>query len=87
MRGSKRTSLDRLPDCLSLVSEKPEIVNRSQSQSEDFACAKQVMKVGSAEPGTSVTVTLWIERRVNVGESALFDVDAALGCEQSPVTG
>jgi len=45
------------------------------------------MKVGSAEPGTSVTVTLWIERRVNVGESALFDVDAALGCEQRPVTG
>ena len=87
MRGSKLTPLDRQPDCLDLVCEKLKIVNRSQSQSEDFAGAKQVMKVGSAEPGTSVKVTFWIERRVNVGEPALFDVDAALGREQRPVTG
>ena len=37
MRGHKRVLLDRLPDRLDLIREKPEIVDRSQSQSENFA--------------------------------------------------
>jgi hypothetical protein len=36
------------------------------------------MKIGSAEPGTGVTVALGVERSMNIGEPALFDIDAAL---------
>jgi hypothetical protein len=78
MRGCKRLLLDGLPDRLDLVCEKPQIVDRGQSQSENLPRAKQVMKIGSAEPGTGVTVALGVERSMNIGEPALFDIDAAL---------
>ncbi len=87
MRGRKRLLLDSLPDRLDLVCEKLQVVDRGQSQSENFARAKQVMKIGSAEPGTGVTVTPGVERRMNIGEPALFYIDASVRSEQRPVTG
>ena len=87
MRGRKDVQLDRLPDRLDLVGEKPQVVDRGESQAENFAGAKQVMKIGGAEPGTGATITFRVERPMNVAEPALFDIDAAVWSEQRPVSG
>jgi hypothetical protein len=85
MGRCKRILLDGMPDYLNLVREEVEIVYGSQPQPENFAGAKQVMKISSAEPGTSVAVTLRVERCVHLGEPALLDIDASRGSEQCSV--
>ena len=85
MRGRKRVLLDRLPDCLDLDCEKPQIVNRGQSQAENFAGAKQVVEIGSAEPGAGGAVAFRVERGMDLSEPALLDVDASGRGEQRSI--
>src|SRR5215217_2167408 len=45
------------------------------------------MEIGSRESGTCATVALWVERRVDIGEPTLLDIDASRRSEQRPVAG
>src|SRR5215217_6017021 len=87
MRRGKRVLLYRLPNGLDLACQKAQVVDRGQAQSENLARAEQMMEIGGAEPGTGLAVTLRVNRRVNLGEPALLDIDTSRRRKQSSVAG
>src|SRR5688500_19731032 len=68
MRRRKHVMLDSLPDYLDLICEKPQVVDRGQPQSQDFARTKQMMEIGRAEMGAGVAVASWVKRLMDVGK-------------------
>ena len=86
MGGCEGVLVDRLPDQCYLVTEKAQVVDGGEAQSEDFGRAEQVMEIGSTELSTGVAVTFLIERCMEISEPALLNVDASSRREQCPVT-
>jgi hypothetical protein len=83
----KGSLIDRVTDDFHLASEKAEVVDRSEAQTEDLASAKQMVDVGGCKPRAGCAITGRIQWFVEVAEATGNDIDSAIGCEEGTVAG